>query len=121
MNHYPDGHNVGLGMVPCKKGCNCADCQMERMSAALAASQQECERLRSMQFKSVSQICAEYHFQNCSNCDRLDCGDNTTYVKQRIAELKAECERLREVQRLTASGLNLEGIKRVMALEEAMA
>jgi MerR family transcriptional regulator/heat shock protein HspR len=32
-----------------------------------------------------------------------------------------DVDRLREVQRLAASGLNLEGIKRVMALEEEVA
>ena len=26
-----DYHNVGLGMVPCKKGCRCSDCTIDRL------------------------------------------------------------------------------------------
>ena len=41
MNHYPDGHNVGLGMVPHKKGCQCDECRIEKLEAKLAAQERE--------------------------------------------------------------------------------
>jgi hypothetical protein len=34
-------------------------------------------------------MCSENHVQNCHCCDRLDCGDNTSEAKNRIAELEA--------------------------------
>ena len=46
MNHYPDGHNVGLGMVPHKKGCQCSDCRIERLEAKLAAKERELQQAR---------------------------------------------------------------------------
>jgi len=40
-----------------------------------------------------SVLCAENHVQNCHICDRLDCGDNTSEAKKRIAELEAALKR----------------------------
>jgi hypothetical protein len=40
-----------------------------------------------------SVMCSENHVQNCHCCDRLDCGDNTSEAKKRIAELEAALKR----------------------------
>ena len=31
MDRYPDGHNVGMGMVPHKKNCRCNECEVFRL------------------------------------------------------------------------------------------
>lgn len=45
MSRYSDT-NVTPGMVACRKGCHCPDCQIESLRAQLAAEREKVERLR---------------------------------------------------------------------------
>lgn len=72
-------------------------------AAALAEKTVEIERLKGAleaaridRLKSPSQICHEYHVQNCHFCDDFECRDNTTKAKARIAELQAALAAERE-------------------------
>lgn len=44
--HYPEGHNVGLGMLPCRKNCTCTDCTIEKLGKRIAEQEAELARLR---------------------------------------------------------------------------
>jgi MerR family transcriptional regulator/heat shock protein HspR len=66
---------------------------------------------------SVAAQLSGLHPQTLRQYDRLGIVSPQRTTGGRLYSL-LDVERLREVQRLTASGLNLEGIKRVMALEE---
>ena len=43
---------------------------------------------------SPSEYCRKYLVQNCHYCDAIECGDNISMAKQRIAQLETEVERL---------------------------
>lgn len=49
-----------------------------------------------LQKLAPSEICAKYQVQDCSHCDRIDCGDNTSSAKQKILELEQEIAGLQE-------------------------
>lgn len=66
---------------------------------------------------SVAAQLSGLHPQTLRQYDRLGIVSPQRTTGGRLYSL-VDVERLREVQRLTASGLNLEGIKRVLALEE---
>jgi len=51
-NRYPEGHNVGLGMVPHRKSCHCDECEIERLrdklrgtEARLAEAERDADQL----------------------------------------------------------------------------
>jgi MerR family transcriptional regulator/heat shock protein HspR len=69
---------------------------------------------------SVAAQLSGLHPQTLRQYDRLGLVSPQRTPGGRLYSL-VDVERLREVQRLTASGLNLEGIKRVLALEEEVA
>lgn len=66
---------------------------------------------------SVAAQLSGLHPQTLRQYDRLGIVSPQRTTAGRLYSL-LDVERLREVQRLTSTGLNLEGIKRVMALEE---
>lgn len=45
-SHYPDGHNVGLGMVPHKPKCRCLECENERLKKEVERLQAENAKLQ---------------------------------------------------------------------------
>ena len=47
------------------------------------------ERLKKFAPLLPSEMCNKHHIQNCHCCERMDCGDNTSEAKKRIAELEA--------------------------------
>lgn len=48
--------NVGLGMVPCRKGCRCADCTIDTLRVQLAELEAERDRLREV-LKDANSLC----------------------------------------------------------------
>jgi len=76
------------------------------------------ERLKTFAPLLPSEMCSKHHVQNCHICDRLDCGDNTSEAKKRIAELEAESTKLKEENILARC--HIRGMKeRISELEAA--
>jgi uncharacterized coiled-coil protein SlyX len=76
------------------------------------------ERLKKFAPSLPSEMCVKHHVQNCHCCDNLDCGDNTSEAKKRIAELEAESTKLKEENILARC--HIRGMKeRISELEAA--
>jgi predicted membrane protein len=56
------------------------------------------EQLRAAITKAPSEICREYHLQNCHICDQIDCGDNMSPARKEIDRLKAKLHRLEHME-----------------------
>jgi hypothetical protein len=66
---------------------------VDALEADLAATKKELELSKRYIMQGTRRTCREIHFQNCSVCEDVECGDNTS---PGIKQLKTEIDTLRE-------------------------
>ena len=91
-------HNVGLGMVPHKKGCRCEECEIVRLRDRVADLERRLAESMNRRCDDCGATVSD-HRNGCPTCGAPVCCQQCckiAYYKARAQAAEAECDRLLE-------------------------